>query len=488
MATEQIIIQGRAEMSEIDRALALTGRNINQFNNHLQKNFMSLSKGRQAIDQFTGKQRGLGMLMKGMQKEMLTGSQINKQFTKSFQKQMDMMQVQPIDSFGQAMSRAGITQKQFTKAMPDWKDMGGEMWNRVTGQVMSYGQAVGNAAIKSRRFKFEWLSIMFAGMALDRVFGGLIRTQMQLWGVSEGLAGMWTVVMVPAMEKITPLLWNIVEGMSGLPEPIQLAIGFAVLFVGALGKILLYGGQLMLLLGGLRIFFPALFSKMGIAVGAFLGVAWLPLLAAIGVIIVLALAIYLAWKTNFMNIRDTIAKFIAAFKQWFGGLISIVKGVLNIIKGIFTGDFELVKKGIIGIFKGLWNMLLGGWKMLGYGIVVIFKGVVKLIWNVFKVVVDAILWAADKASRLFGGKGVSIRMPKFQSGGLVAQTGPAFLHAGERVIPKGRANQGGGIVFSPTINLNASINNDMDVRILAEKLNRFWARDFERLLQGRGSY
>ena len=130
-------------------------------------------------------------------------------------------------------------------------------------------------------------------------------------------------------------------------------------------------------------------------------------------------------------------------------------------------------------------MLLGGWKMLGHGIVIIFKGVVKLIWNIFKVVIDAILWAADKASRFFGGKGISVRMPKFQEGGLVTKTGPAFLHAGERVIPKGRT--GAEVIFSPTVYINASIDSEMDVRLLADKLNRFWASDFERIIKVRGS-
>ena len=364
-------------------------------------------------------------------------------------------------------------------------EKGGQVVNRLTGQMQSYGAVVGQAALKSRRFKFEWLSIMFAGMALNRAFGGLMKTQMQLWGVSEGLAGMWATVMAPAMEDITPWIWEMIEGMSGLSIPIQKAIGFGILFAAALGIVLLVGGQLMLLLGGLRIMFPALFAKVGIAVAGFLSAAWAPLLIALAVIVVIIVGIWLAWKTNFMNIRKNIAAFIAAFKQWFGGLISIIKGILNIIKGIFTGDFELVKKGIIGIFKGLWNMLLGGWKMLGYGIVIIFKGVVKLIWNVFKVVIDAILWAADKASRLFGGKGVSIRMPKWQAGGLVTRTGPAMLHAGERVIPKGRT--GAQVLFAPTVYIDTTITNEMDIRILADKLNRFWAADFERIMQGRGS-
>jgi len=406
MATEEIVIHGRAEMDEIDQALAITGQSLNQFNKQLNKNFQVITKNRQIVDQFTGK-------------------------------------------------------------------------------LVDVGQAAKNAAIMGRRFKMEWLSIMFAGMALDRAFGGLVRTQMQLFGVTDMMSSAWTVVLLPMMELITPLIYKLIDAFMNLSPGMKLAVGAGILFLAVAGKIMLVVGQIFLGISGFRLLFPAAFAAMSAGAGGFLA-ALAPIIIVIGVIIALAVAIYLAWKTNFMNIRNNIAKFVAAFKQWFGGLISIVKGVLNIIKGIFTGDFNLVKRGIMGIFKGLWNWILGGWKMLGHGIVIIFKGVAKLIWNIIKVVVDAILWVADKAAGLFG-KRVKFRMPKFQTGGLVTQTGPAILHAGERVIPKNRVNRE-AVTFSPTVNLNASINNDMDVRILAENLNKYWSRDFERALKGRGSY
>ena len=65
-------------------------------------------------------------------------------------------------------------------------------------------------------------------------------------------------------------------------------------------------------------------------------------------------------------------------------------------------------------------------------------------------------------------------------------TGLAYLHAGEKVIPKNQVNSSEStIVFSPTVNLNASVGSDMDVRDLANKLNYYWAKDFERMTQRR---
>jgi len=407
MATEDIIIRGRAEMDEIDKALAITGQSLNQFNKQLNKNFMQINKNRQVVDKFTN-------------------------------------------------------------------------------NLVDVGQAAKKAAIMGRRFKMEWLSIMFAGMALDRAFGGLIRTQMQLFGVTDMMSSAWTIVLLPIMELLTPILYKLIDAFMNLSPGMKLAVGAGILFLAVAGKIMLVVGQIFLGIMGFKLLFPVAFKAMAGGAGAFLA-ALAPIVLVIGVIIALATAIYLAWKTNFMNIRSNIKAFAESVKNVFRGFIQMIKGVLNIIKGIFTGDFELIKKGIVQTFKGLAMLLLNIFRVLGNGIVIIFKGVVKLIWNVFKVVVDAILWAADKAHKFFGGKGIKFRMPKFQTGGLVTQTGPAILHRGERVIPKNRVNRE-GITFSPTVVMTASINNDMDVRILAENLNRYWSRDFERLLKGRGSY
>jgi len=393
-----------------------------------------------------------------------------------------------MDEIDQALAITGQSFNQFNKQLNKnfmVINKNRQVVDQFTGKLQDVGKSAKNAAIMGRRFKMEWLSVMFAGMALDRAFGGLMRTQMQLWGVTDMMSSAWTLVLLPMMELLTPILYKLIDAFMNLSPGMKLAVGAGILFLATAGKIMLVVGQIFLGIMGFKLLFPAAFKAMAGGAGTFL-TALAPIIVVIGVIILLATAIYLAWKKNFMGIRDNIAKFVQAFKQWFSGLISIVKGVLSIIKGIFLGDFELVKKGIIQIGKGIWRVWLNGWKMLGYGIVIIFKGVAKLVWNVFKVVVDAVLWVADKVAGIFGGR-VKFRMPKFQSGGLVANTGPAILHAGERVIPKNRVNRGEGTTFSPTVYITASINNDMDINILADKLNKRWSREFERMIQSRGS-
>jgi len=60
-----------------------------------------------------------------------------------------------------------------------------------------------------------------------------------------------------------------------------------------------------------------------------------------------------------------------------------------------------------------------------------------------------------------------------QYGGYIPSTGLYEMHAGERVVTAG----GGGVNFNPTVNINASISSDMDIRGIANKLNNMWASD-----------
>ena len=89
-----------------------------------------------------------------------------------------------------------------------------------------------------KQFKMEYLGIMFAGMAIYRTFGGLIRKQMELFGVSEMLSASWTVVLLPVMERLSDILYPLLEAFMDLPEGVKLAIGIFVILVAVIGLIL----------------------------------------------------------------------------------------------------------------------------------------------------------------------------------------------------------------------------------------------------------
>lgn len=163
---------------------------------------------------------------------------------------------QGIQSMGDALQVAGLSQNKFNQyARLNFLQVqkGGVVMDRLTGQITSYGVAVKQAALQSRRFKFEWLSIMFAGMALDRAFGGLVRTQLELFGVTDLMGDAWTVVLLPVMEKIVPLIYDLLEAFMDMPEWLKLAMGGFVLFGAMLGTILTTVGQVVLALMGFKL-------------------------------------------------------------------------------------------------------------------------------------------------------------------------------------------------------------------------------------------
>ena len=204
------------------------------------------------------------------------------------------------ESMEEATSAAGISMNTFTKyANKNFLEVkgGGIVMDRLTGQTMSYGKAAKDATMQSRRFKFEWLSVMFAGMALDRAFGGIVRSQMELYGISGLMEDMWTVVMMKPMEEITPAIYDLIDAFMELPDSAQSVIGWSVLVVGAIGTIMLIVGQFMLAWGGFKllgIVKPIIVASSITAATTATGtlIALLGKLAAIGVIVITFMIIY----------------------------------------------------------------------------------------------------------------------------------------------------------------------------------------------------
>ncbi len=365
------------------------------------------------------------------------------------------------------------------------------IYDQLTGRMMSYGEAIRRATYGLRRFKFEWLSIMFAGMALERVFNGMIKSQMDLYGVTQSTSDMWTDVMSSVMVPLTDKIYDLQEAIMSLPSETKTIISIGILGGDVLGASLKILGEIFLASQGLKMLFPGLTAeaiKMGGGIsGAFLAIKGavigvisgisVTFLAVAAVIVAAVVGIYIAWKENFMGIRDAINGFIDGVKQAFKGLINIFKGVWEIIKGLFTGNGDLVVEGLKKIFKSFFDFILGSFKMTLNLVVSIGIGVLRVILGIIQGIINMAIAAYDKISRLLGGKGTSFRVdwidqlkvPSFQTGGIMPYTGLAYLHAGERIIPKEKSES--NIVVNNYI--SAEIASSYDVRKLADDLNKY---------------
>lgn len=340
------------------------------------------------------------------------------------------------------------------------------------------------------RFKFELLSVMFFGMALDRVFGGLLQRQFQLFGITELFSSVLTVMLLPIMNLLLPLFLKLADFLFNLPEGVQLAIGVFVLFGAILGKFLFIFGTLGLGIQGLIKTFPFLGGVIKAVQGIFTGLGSTAILV-VGIIIALVLGMIDAWRKNFLGMKRVVEDFVSGVRRIFNGVITFFKGIFNLIKGIFTGNFDLAAKGVKQIFVGLFNFITGILKTIGSAITAIFIGALNVVRRVLEFIIKGIGFLFSKIPGLknigesvsrFGGV-----IGSFQTGGIVPQTGPFLLHKGEQVIPTNKVGKEGEINFMPTININASVNNDIDMRRLSEEINRRLATEFERIINTRSS-
>ncbi len=366
--------------------------------------------------------------------------------------------------------------KQIIEIITRFKDAARAPMQKLNSVMAEHNKKVQQNSKALGGFNFSWLSVMFAGMALYRVFGGILRQQMELWGIMEGFSAMLMIVMLPVMETLSDALWPILEWFMNLPEPAQRVIGLLIVFAAVVGAVLLVSGMLMLALYGLLPILAALtpaLAGMGIAVGSVI-------LIILGIIAVLAL-VYLAWKTNFLGMKETVDKFVKGIKQVFGGVIMIFKGIMKGLQGILTGDFELLKKGIMMVFKGLWQYLIGGFKATAAVVLGIMKTALMVIYNFVKVLIDGIIWIINKLSSLGGKRGGAInwRMPSLQMGGMVPATGPYLLHRGERVTPSNKAGE--EVNLNVTYNINVSDKAELE-KIMRENNIRL-AEDVRRIVQ-----
>lgn len=189
-------------------------------------------------------------------------------------------------------------------------------------------------------------------------------------------------------------------------------------------------------------------------------------------------AICKAWGGE---IESTTVGLFDVIKNTVQNALAIVEGLIKVFGGIMTGDFGLIKEGVMKIWNSLWDWL----KNTGKAIFDIGKNIVKSLWDGIKDMwSNMVSWVSNKVKSLvnmlnpFKGGGVSIsgpsNIPGLASGGRVIQSGWAIvgeagpellqLPRGAQVTPLSKA----GI----TININnPNILDDYGVDRLLDRID-----------------
>ena len=255
-------------------------------------------------------------------------------------------------------------------------------------------------------------------------------------------------------------------------------------------------------------------TTLGGLVSAFFGLPAL-IIAALAILITAIL----------FNIDGFIEVFLNLFSNLFDSLKNIFIGGLDavfsvfdlffgLIEGLTTGNWTKFENGVKtftksvqDLFKGFFDLLIGNLIPFGLDFAGAFA---KGLSNAFEAATELILKFIPQLENLFKllgdiwgmitnlGGGVSgaisgatdfvnnFKIPGFAEGGIVNRPTLAMVgEAGpEAIIPlsgnKSNNFSAGTNVYAPQIYLNAVINNELDIREVADSINRYSSEDYAR--------
>lgn len=398
-----------------------------------------------------------------------------------------------------------------------------------------------NATHGLRGFRMEALGVMFFGMSMMRVLGGLLKTSLKWTGVMEIMSAALGILFLPAALRLLDWALSFLNFVSNLSESQKKWIGIIVLVGIALGGLIMGFGTLSLGIGSLILYWGVLAPLLSAGAAIILGIV----IVISGLILVIYGIIDIVknwgkdWKKVIMGMIKTIAGLALVIIGigviigsipilWALAVAAIVAGVLwvaskiiehwdkivSFCKGVaekIVGFFLWLKDVLVGhsiipdivnsiiewfgkipgkiweFLKGIPGKILNGYKNIGNKIADAFKGVGKKIANKFKEMIPDWMVKVFKGGTSIAGKVGSIF--GFAKGGVVpgpmGAPVPALVHGGETIIPAGKS-MGGTSIVSPNITIHANISSDYDVRRMADELKTYWVSDFERVSQGRG--
>ena len=244
---------------------------------------------------------------------------------------------------------------------------------------------MGTSGLKG--FRMEMLGVMFFGMAMQRMFLGLLRPAMEAFGVFDLWRVMLQVLFLPVMEMLFPIFMKMFEFFTSLSPEVQKVIGIFVLLGAIVGIALFIFGQFALGIGSILVLFIGfgpiaaviggviaivagaflivigiikIFKGqweglglviMGIGVILFLFIGWWALIPiAIGAAVYLIIKHWDKIKTFFANLWGAVMKI---WDTWWGKILLIVLTPFLGMAAKITENWDKIKS----FFSTLWTAI-----------------------------------------------------------------------------------------------------------------------------------
>lgn len=197
------------------------------------------------------------------------------------------------------------------------------------------------------------------------------------------------------------------------------------------------------------------------------------------------------------TLKDDFGKARTKVGEWLDKIKGGFKTIAGSITGLFTGDDSPVNKIVSG-FAEIKNRIVG---LLAKG------GIIDTIVSTLGKIANAIKSAYDTVKSTLGGLiskaesawesakktvggvvsgigstiggivsgigGAISNVLGWQIGGIIPRSGLYYLHGGELIVPTWKMmGVGGGDYYSITININANVRNDYDIKRIADEVER----------------
>lgn len=257
-------------------------------------------------------------------------------------------------------------------------DRAGTGINRADNQLDGFNKTQENTADKTQQTSGQFgkmfgvgMNLMFLGMAMQKVFGGLAGSMLKLVGVSQTFGAAAKSVLLPFFIDLAPLLNKVAFWFMRLPKTIKWAIGAFVALLAVIGTVLFFGAQLALLAISLQISFAALAGILGFLLltvsGIILAISFLIyIFKRFGAVVTAAIAIASVITAFFGSILAATLTVMAAFLavnaifKKFGKLIGTIATLVIIALAALLAPFISLPLAI-GIALGaviawFWNM------------------------------------------------------------------------------------------------------------------------------------
>jgi len=262
--------------------------------------------------------------------------------------------------------------------------------NSLKQKIKKVSQGMNKFGKNTKFLGIQMIGVVFFANMLAASLTGLLRPAMDTVGMFQLWNDLLTLFFLPIMLALLPLFLELFEILTNQPDSVKILVGALTLLLLIFFKVL---GFLGLMVG--------LFSKAGISLKGlgtiikfigtiikFIGAlfSWVGL-----IILAIAIGIYDAFQKNFMNIQGVFEELKLAFNMMFSGLMDIVKGVMDVIVGIFTGDADKIEQGVKNIFFGVMDFLRGLGLVIGNSVRIVIIGAINIVKNIVSVYIDSLM-------------------------------------------------------------------------------------------------